>query len=37
VASLLAVLALITLVLKSMLQWKTSQALSAEELGYTGD
>ena len=37
VASLLAVLALITLVLKSMLQWKTSQTLSAEELGYTGD
>ena len=37
VASLLAMLALITLVLKSLLQWKTSEQLSAEELGYTGD
>jgi sulfate transport system permease protein len=37
VASLLAMLALVTLVLKSMLHWKTSQTLSAEELGYTGD
>ncbi len=37
VASLLAVLSLITLLLKSILQWKTSQALSAVELGYTGD
>jgi len=37
VASLLAVLALITLVLKSLLQWKTAEQLSAEELGYTGD
>jgi sulfate transport system permease protein len=37
VASLLAVLALITLVLKSLLQWKTTEQLSAEELGYTGD
>jgi sulfate/thiosulfate transport system permease protein len=37
VASLLAMLALITLVLKSVLQWKTSQQISTEELGYTGD
>jgi sulfate/thiosulfate transport system permease protein len=37
VASLLAVLALITLVLKSLLQWKTTQQLAPEELGYTGD
>ncbi len=37
VASLLALLALITLVLKSLLQWKTLEQLSAEELGYTGD
>jgi sulfate/thiosulfate transport system permease protein len=37
VASLLAMLALITLVLKSLLQWKTSEQLSAGELGYTGD
>jgi sulfate/thiosulfate transport system permease protein len=37
VASLLAMLALVTLVLKSLLQWKTSQQLSPEELGYTGD
>jgi sulfate transport system permease protein len=37
VASLLAMLALITLVLKSALQWKTAQQLSAGELGYTGD
>jgi sulfate transport system permease protein len=37
VASLLAVLALITLVLKSTLQWKTAEQLSDEELGYTGD
>jgi sulfate transport system permease protein len=37
VASLLAMLALLTLVLKSVLQWRTSQQLSAEELGYTGD
>ena len=37
VASLLAMLALITLVLKSLLQWKTSEQLSADELGYTGD
>jgi sulfate/thiosulfate transport system permease protein len=37
VASLLAMLALLTLVLKSVLQWKTSEQLSAEELGYTGD
>jgi ABC-type sulfate transport system permease subunit len=31
------VLALITLVLKSMLQWKTAQQIAPEELGYTGD
>ena len=37
VASLLAMLALITLVLKSMLQWKTTQQISPEEVGYTGD
>lgn len=37
VASLLAMLALITLVLKSLLQWKTTEQLSADELGYTGD
>jgi sulfate/thiosulfate transport system permease protein len=37
VASLLAMLGLITLVLKSLLQWKTAEQLSAEELGYTGD
>jgi sulfate/thiosulfate transport system permease protein len=37
VASLLAVLALITLVLKSLLQWKTAEQLSVDELGYTGD
>ena len=37
VASLLALLALVTLVLKSLLQWKTAEQLSAEELGYTGD
>jgi sulfate transport system permease protein len=37
VASLLAVLALITLVLKSLLQWKTTEQLSADELGYSGD
>jgi sulfate transport system permease protein len=37
VASLLAILALITLVLKSLLQWKTAEQLSADELGYTGD
>jgi sulfate transport system permease protein len=37
VASLLAMLALITLVLKSLLQWKTAEQLSADELGYTGD
>ena len=37
VASLLAVLALITLLLKSVLHWKTSQQVTPEELGYTGD
>jgi sulfate transport system permease protein len=37
VASLLALLALLTLVLKSLLHWKTAQQLSAEDLGYTGD
>ena len=37
VASLLAMLALITLVLKSLLQWKTARQVAVEELGYTGD
>jgi len=37
VASLLALLALVTLVLKSTLRWKTAEQLSSEELGYTGD
>ena len=37
VASLLALLALVTLVLKSLLQWKTAEQLSDEELRYTGD
>jgi sulfate/thiosulfate transport system permease protein len=37
VASLLAMLALITLVLKSVLHWKTEQQEASEELGYTGD
>ncbi len=37
VASLLALLALVTLVLKSILQWRTGETISAEELGYTGD
>jgi sulfate transport system permease protein len=37
VASLLAMLALITLVLKSALQWKTAQQVATEELGYAGD
>ena len=37
VASLLAMLALLTLVLKSVLQWKTTEQLSSEEVGYTGD
>jgi sulfate transport system permease protein len=37
VASLLAMLALVTLVLKSMLHWKTAQQIAPEELGYTGD
>ena len=37
VASLLAMLALVTLVLKSMLQWKSNQSIAPEELGYTGD
>ncbi len=37
VASLLAMLALITLVLKSTLQWKSNQSIAPEELGYTGD
>jgi len=37
VASLLAMLALVTLVLKSLLQWKTAEQLSAAEAGYTGD
>ena len=37
VASLLALLALVTLVLKSALQWKTAEQLAPEEQGYTGD
>ena len=37
VASLLALLAMVTLVLKSILQWKTAQTISIEEMGYTGD
>ncbi len=37
VASLLAMLALLTLVLKSVLQWKTTEELPSEEIGYTGD
>lgn len=37
VASLLAMLALVTLVLKSLLQWRTSEQIGPEELGYTGD
>ncbi len=37
VASLLAMLALVTLVLKSLLQWKTVEHLPQEEIGYTGD
>jgi sulfate transport system permease protein len=36
VASLLAMLALITLVLKSLLQWKTAEQLSADEGAGTG-
>ena len=37
VASLLAMLALLTLVLKSVLQWKTTEELPSEEMRYTGD
>lgn len=37
VASLLALLALLTLVLKSFLEWKTAEELSAAEAGYLGD
>jgi sulfate/thiosulfate transport system permease protein len=37
VASLLAMLAIITLVLKSLLQWKTAEQLPEGEIGYTGD
>jgi len=37
VASLLALLALVTLVLKSALQWKTAEQLTPEEHGDTGD
>jgi sulfate transport system permease protein len=37
VASLLAMLALLTLVLKSLLQWKTAERIVPEELRYTGD
>jgi sulfate/thiosulfate transport system permease protein len=37
VASLLAMLALVTLVLKSLLQWKAVERLPEGEMGYTGD
>jgi len=37
VASLLAMLALVTLALKSVLQWKTAQQIASDEIGYTGD
>jgi sulfate transport system permease protein len=37
VASLLAMLALVTLVLKSVLQWKTSEPIESEDLAYAGD
>jgi sulfate/thiosulfate transport system permease protein len=37
VASLLAMLALVTLVLKSVLQWKTAQQAAGDGEGYTGD
>ena len=37
VASLMALLALVTLVFKSALQWKTAKQIVPEELGYTGD
>ena len=37
VASLLAMLALVTLALKSVLQWKTAQQIAPDEIGYTGD
>ncbi len=37
VASLMALLALVTLVFKSALHWKAAGQLSPEELGYTGD
>jgi ABC-type sulfate transport system permease subunit len=35
--SLLALLAMVTLVLKSLLHWKTAQQVAPEEIGYTGD
>ena len=37
VASLMALLALVTLVFKSALQWKTAEQIVPEEQGYTGD
>jgi len=37
VASLLAMLAIVTLVLKSLLQWKTVEQLPDDEIGYLGD
>ncbi len=37
VASLLALLALVTLVLKSALQWKTAESMSSEKQGHTGN
>ncbi len=37
VASLLAMLAMVTLVLKSVLQWKAAEQIVPDELGWTGD
>jgi sulfate/thiosulfate transport system permease protein len=37
VASLLALLAMVTLVLKSVLQWKTAEQIVPDELGWSGD
>jgi sulfate transport system permease protein len=37
VASLLAMLAMVTLVLKSVLQWKTAEQIVPDELGWSGD
>jgi len=33
----LAMLAIVTLVLKSLLQWKTVEQLPDDEIGYLGD